>query len=418
MGCGGYSKINKPDVNGAVYRKITKEEVLVEMGRKVRVLDSGPTIIFVYGGPGSKKGRLVSELVEVFDFTFVNVEKIMLQKVAGEAYSIEEKDENHDRKESVQELKKMLEDDPTSISLSWILHEVTAQVDRNPQGRYLVDMMPNLKYLIRTATFSQDCSSSMEQFEQKYPISFAVYFSLNMGSKSKTQKKVEEEVKEETEEDKAGFQSDEVDLSRTKRRQSMFENSVRSLLDYFQGSDRLMHVDVSSKNADAISSRTCEVLSRLSLQNLKLVNTVLIFVFDAKSVDPDLLQENDIEFIRLERPGTRLSVASLEDAIRLFVNQLNHKEHKTFVVDLSSTNITKHTEVEVSKSAIVFVNEANIERYFDIPGCQGLFKAVSSLENAVCVFPMDTNPNLCKKIAVTFNNEFSNPREKADKDIL
>lgn len=49
MGCGGYSKINKPEVNGAIYRKITKEQVHVDMGHKVKVVDDCPTIIFVYG---------------------------------------------------------------------------------------------------------------------------------------------------------------------------------------------------------------------------------------------------------------------------------------------------------------------------------------------------------------------------------
>ena len=72
------------------------------------------------GGPGSKKGRLVSELVEVFDFTFINVEKIMLEKVGSMTWQADEAstdgksgsgdgDGDRSRKESVQELKKMLE---------------------------------------------------------------------------------------------------------------------------------------------------------------------------------------------------------------------------------------------------------------------------------------------------------------------
>lgn len=71
-----------------------------------------------------------------------------------------------------------------------------------------------------------------------------------------------------------------------------------------------------------------------------------------------------------------------------------------------------HHYKQAGKSVIVFVNEANIERYFNIPGCQGKFKTVSSLENAVCVFPTDTNPDLCKKITVAFNNEISSAKGK------
>ncbi|GFN78751.1 adenylate kinase/ump-cmp kinase family and p-loop containing nucleoside triphosphate hydrolase domain-containing protein [Plakobranchus ocellatus] len=304
------------------------------------------------------------------------------------------------------------QDDPTTVSLTWILKEVTSAVDKNTSGRFLVDMMPNLKYIIRTANFAQDCSSSMAAFEEKYPISFSLYFSLKMNSNGKSPKP--EEVKEDNEETDGGFQSDEVDLSRTKRRASMFENSVRSFLEYFEQSERLMTVDVSCRNADAISSRVCELFSKLNLRNQKMVNTVFVFTFDKKLIDPELLEENDVDYIRLEKPGTRLSIQSLDDAIRGFVNRLTHTEHKTIVLDLSATNITKHTEAEVSKSSIVFVNDANMENYFDVPGCQGMFKTVSSLENAVCVFPSDTNPDLCKKIAISFNNEFSNSRAKGD----
>ena len=63
------------------------------------------------GCPGAKKGRLVSELVEVFDFTFINVEKIMLEKVGGGDGdgAWQGSDGVRERKESVQELKKLLE---------------------------------------------------------------------------------------------------------------------------------------------------------------------------------------------------------------------------------------------------------------------------------------------------------------------
>ena len=110
----------------------------------------------------------------------------------------------------------LIQEDPTSVSLSWILREITSQVDKNPKGRFLVDMMPNLKYLIQTATFSKDCSTAMQQFEKKYPVSFALYFTLNWGNRNKTQTSEEVDVKVEAEEERAGFQSDEVDLSRTK----------------------------------------------------------------------------------------------------------------------------------------------------------------------------------------------------------
>ena len=65
--------------------------------------------------------------------------------------------------------------DPDSISLAWILREVSAIVAQNPQGRYLVDMMPNLKYLHRGASFSRDCSAALRTFELKVTLFLGLF---------------------------------------------------------------------------------------------------------------------------------------------------------------------------------------------------------------------------------------------------
>lgn len=70
------------------------------------------------------------------------------------------------------------QEDPSTVSLQWILREITAAVDANPHGRYLVDMMPNLKYVIKTANFSKDCSIHMSQFEEKVIFAF-VFFHMS-----------------------------------------------------------------------------------------------------------------------------------------------------------------------------------------------------------------------------------------------
>ena len=59
--------------------------------------------------------------------------------------------------------------DPKLVSLHWLLWEVSQQMERSGRGasRFIVDIMPNLKFLINNDTFLVDLSRDMADFEQQ-----------------------------------------------------------------------------------------------------------------------------------------------------------------------------------------------------------------------------------------------------------
>ena len=62
-----------------------------------------------------------------------------------------------------------LQDDPQLVSLHWLLGEVSRQIEQTSSStsRFIIDIMPNLKFLINNDIFLADCTSDMNGFEQK-----------------------------------------------------------------------------------------------------------------------------------------------------------------------------------------------------------------------------------------------------------
>ncbi|ESO97289.1 hypothetical protein LOTGIDRAFT_231496 [Lottia gigantea] len=79
---------------------------------------------------------------------------------------------------------------------------------------------------------------------------------------------------------------------------------------------------------------------------------------------------------------------------------------KAYVVDVTGTCLVEKDNIDFAKKSIVFVDNdnANLEKYVHashktLP-CSLSFKAVSSSENEVCLFPSDVNIDLAKKISL------------------
>lgn len=54
------------------------------------------------------------------------------------------------------------------LSLGWLLEEVSRQMTQiGKSSNYIVDIMPNLRFLIKNESFLAECSKEMKAFEQK-----------------------------------------------------------------------------------------------------------------------------------------------------------------------------------------------------------------------------------------------------------
>ena len=62
-----------------------------------------------------------------------------------------------------------LQEDPSHVSMEWILQHVQQYIERDndKDATYIVDYLPNLKYLLRIPDITKDCKSSMNKFEER-----------------------------------------------------------------------------------------------------------------------------------------------------------------------------------------------------------------------------------------------------------
>ena len=68
---------------------------------------------------------------------------------------------------STSELAELVRRDPSHVQLSWILRLVRNAIQCEPGAAYLVDLIPNLRWLIRSQHFTQSCAEEMAAFEEK-----------------------------------------------------------------------------------------------------------------------------------------------------------------------------------------------------------------------------------------------------------
>ena len=61
-----------------------------------------------------------------------------------------------------------LQEDPSHVSMDWILRKVELYIeqDNDKNATYIVDYVPNLKYLLRISDITKDCKDAMNKFEE------------------------------------------------------------------------------------------------------------------------------------------------------------------------------------------------------------------------------------------------------------
>ncbi|XP_076449960.1 uncharacterized protein LOC143286307 [Babylonia areolata] len=398
MGCGGSKK------SEGRHSSLGEKQVVVHVGENVKPVDGGPVLVFVFGGPGSRKGRLVSELVETYGFTFINVEKLLLNHLL-------KKVPENDRVGASFDPQDVIKEEPELVSLHWLLGEVSRQMEQCGQGasRFIVDIMPNLKFLINSDVFLAACTADMKNFEQKHPIAFALNFIQRSAKKSK---KEAEPAKEK--EEKANMYSDEADSSRTRRRITLFDNNVRPFIDYFSQSERLISLDVTGVQVDVVWGRLCDLFAGLHIDSLSHVNYILVFVFDSEELEQVSSDQADMQVVQLrslvDGPDT-----SLVDCVAALCKHLDKSDPslRTFVINVEETCLgaSQQNEQQTNGHSIVFIDEdvSQLPKFVPLNKAKAgartvKFRAVSSTENRVCLFPCHVPLTTCKEIALVLGN--------------
>ena len=64
------------------------------------------------------------------------------------------------------------QEEPGHISLDWLLSLVSHRIEQESEDgiSYLVDIMPNLKYMLKSPTLAKDCKEGMKDFEEQVSV--------------------------------------------------------------------------------------------------------------------------------------------------------------------------------------------------------------------------------------------------------
>ena len=98
----------------------------------------------------------------MFGFAFISAEDLILQKLPTKAagYGAEPISGTHG-------LAELLKDNPEYLTLDWVMEILLEEIEKYPNQPILVDLIPNLKFMMRVDGFIKKCNKEMEEFERK-----------------------------------------------------------------------------------------------------------------------------------------------------------------------------------------------------------------------------------------------------------
>jgi len=95
---------------------------------RVQIAKLSPTIIFIFGGPGTQKGRYIDYLCDVYGFHCITISKVLEEELSEtNVYEIKTSEIAHISIEAV---------------LEWFVRRMTSKP--NVPG-FVIDVVPNIK---------------------------------------------------------------------------------------------------------------------------------------------------------------------------------------------------------------------------------------------------------------------------------
>lgn len=103
----------------------------------------------------------------MFSFAFVSAEDLILQKLPKKAT-----EQGLEPMSGTHGLAELLGNNPDVLTLDWVLEILQEEIKKYPDQPILVDLIPNLKFMMRVDGFIKKCDKEMEEFEKR--VSFEV----------------------------------------------------------------------------------------------------------------------------------------------------------------------------------------------------------------------------------------------------
>ncbi|XP_064476997.1 uncharacterized protein LOC135390927 [Ornithodoros turicata] len=365
-------------------------------------------VVFIFGGPGSRKGRIVNDLAQGYGFQVVSTEKLILAHFARRISTTSAKRGLIGNMETANQVEQLLRRQPQILTLQLVLEIVMTDLEMKEQTGstlFLLDLVPNLRSMLQVQTFIKTCDTEMEQFEREWPCLLALNLAIPENKVAENLRSLV--AKSPTHLLRDGI-SDEKDIMKTKRRYEEYAASVREFLRYFDRNHRLATVDVSCGVADLIWARVSEFFFNLGFKPRDALNTVIFFVLrdqDATMYDFKNYRMECVDIADLVTQ-TPVDLEHLFDALSKYVEKYR-AACECFAVRFGDLNMLEMLQYEDDRQ-IFFLDEKDLDHYIytghrgDKSNCAKL-RAVCTTENHVCLFPADIDVKACKQMASLYS---------------
>ena len=71
---------------------------------------------------------------------------------------------------TTKEMSDLVRKDPSQVPLDWVLRLLQHLIESDPNQIFIVDLIPNLRWLIRDEYLIKECSTEMKAFEDKVQV--------------------------------------------------------------------------------------------------------------------------------------------------------------------------------------------------------------------------------------------------------
>jgi len=399
---------------------IIKPTVSIMVGDGIKIQDKeGTKIIFIFGGPGSGKGTVVNNLVEMYNFRFICGEDLILEKLSEKLLV-----DHEVGTAATHKLQSLLGEDSSHLTLHWVLELLDEEISKYKGETVLIDIVPNLKFLLRIPTFSKCCAKEMALFEQKHAVTFAIDLSLDqdhlISNINQSHACSKSPSNGPTKDDKGN--SDEMDTSRTQRRFNIYLNSVKEFLQYFEKDGKLLTVDTSCGNIESVWEAVSNYVVESDLAvPCKGIEQVILFKLNEDDYDHidrerypmlDIPMKDHVENYAEATPEKILKKLCIE--LRLHAYQW-----KSFLVDVSGSCLCKDEYLKKSGNGqLLFLECEQGQLDYFMHGLkrrtmrkkslvrkkEQVYKAITTSENEALLFPEFVDIEICRKIGVCYLN--------------
>jgi len=450
MGCES-SKTAHENLSQRRNTLVVKPKAAIQVDDGVKLADEkGTILIFIFGGPGSGKGTIVNNLVDMFNFRFICGEELIMESLiqkmlpgggSGTGTS------------ATRELSKRVAADSSELTLHWVLGLLDTEISKYPGEVIIVDMVPNLKFLLRIPELSKECSKEMVAFEEKHPIAFAIDLALDsahllqninqthactkapkqapngealkssssvksLSDKSSSDKSLSDKSSsDKSSSDKSS--SDEMDISRTERRFNIYKDSVKEFLAYFKRKNNLLTVDTSCGDVTSVWDSVCNYVVDSEISKpTGIIEQVVLFKFhpdDFSEIDRDRYPVKDVLMSDLD-VSEEASPVEILKALRNILQE-DATQFKTFMLDIAGTSLASPDAMEkTAENRLIFYDNHYGQLDYFIHGIKRhtdrkkslarkkaqTFNTLTTSNNEALIFPAKTDMSLCRQICVTF----------------